>query len=245
MTVSVLSLVQRYCREYALPVPTSLQGSADAGSQQYRSLLNTVGEYIHDKCFWENTKRTAAWTSTAGADQGKFSTRCPDMDYAEQATFWDFTLRKPVFGPLTDADWQAYQAFLPGGPLYQYRIAADRIEVNPAMPVGHSLSIMFKSLNWVCLNGSPLSATKQTFTLDDDTCIFADKLMLQGLRAYWLRIKQMPYRLEDDKFEDMLERAASRDSVKPTVFMDQPRQSLRPGIWVPAGNWPVSGGGGP
>ena len=235
---TVLGLVQAFCRIKALPVPSGIASSTDGGVLQIRELLNAVLEEIRGRADWQICSRTVNWTSVATASQGTITTLFPDaFERLVPGTFWDLALRKPVYGPVPDPGWQGLQAFQPGGPLYQFRVAGNQLLVNPTMAAGHSLSAIYKSM--YTLLAADGTTYKQLITADDDSPVFSDRLVKLGLDFFWLRLKQMPFAVEEQRFEGALSDEASRDVIRPTVWMDGPVQTVTPGIWVPSGNWPV------
>jgi hypothetical protein len=61
--------------------------------------------------------------------------------------------------------------------------------------------------------------------------------MKKGLRAYWLRIKQMPHKFEFEVYQDTLAAEASSNTVKPILTLDGGNLQGIPGIIIPTGNW--------
>lgn len=232
---TVLALTQSFCRTYALPVPTALQGSADGGAQQLRELLQQVGEELQGASDWQQLMRRVVWLSTNTISQGTLTARFPDnFDHIITETFWDNSARRKIAGPVGDVMWQAAQVLNPAGPMYAFRIAGDLIEILPKMPAGRSLSAIYKSKSWVLDSGGN---PKLTYTLDTDTSCFSDKLMKAGLRAFWLRVKQMPHRLEMETFDTLKAAEASQGAAKPILSMDNEGASSFAGITIPIGSW--------
>lgn len=233
---SVLSLVQSYCREYGLPVPTALQGSTDAGSLQMRELLTTVGEDIWDSTNWQTCLQTASWSSVPAISQGQITSLAPNgFSHIIADTFWDNTQRLPMQGPLSEIEWQATVALTSSRPQYSFRLVAGSLDIYPVIPAGHALSFMYKSRYWITAS----SVRGARYLNDADVADFPDALMKAGLRAYWLRIKQMPHKLELDKYENLKVNEAGKNGVKPTLHMDNSASRQRSGIYIPIGNWTV------
>lgn len=231
---TVLAVVQSFCRLYAMPVPTALQGSSDAGALQMRELIQEVCEYIWRHSDWQECSRRASWASIAGEDQGAISTLFSENFFKIiPSTFWDFTIRQPLQGPISDERWQGMKSLNPQGPLYSFKVTNNRLLVTSTMPAGHTLTLFYKTKNWMTSSGIPGAA----FLTDSDTCFFSDHLIKAGMRAFWLRIKQMPHAAEFSQFEDMLMMEASSGTVRPILRMDDSGQSPMYGITIPIGNW--------
>ena len=233
---SVLSIVQSYCREYAIPVPNVLTGSTDAGALQMRELCQTVGEYIWSATDWQQCSRRVVFAANGLANLGNIYTLCPEnMASIVPRTFWNNSLRREMYGPVNDLNWQSQLSLAPPGPLYYFRISNNNLETSAVVPLNHSLSLIYKSFNWVLAGTTP----KQFYTLDTDTSVFSDQLVKAGLRAHWLRAKQMPHKYEFERFEMLVLQEASQNTVRPILSTDGESTTHRPGILVPIGNWTV------
>jgi hypothetical protein len=233
---TILALVQSFCREYAQPVPTALQGVTDAGALQMRELVLTVGEDVWGATNWQQCSRTATWTSVAGASQGSILTLCPEsMSHIIPQTFWDLTARLPVEGPVGNYKRMQTTAYGLATPLYYFYIENNLLKMQSSMPVNHSMSLIYKSYNWILPHGSG-TATK-TFANDDDVCVFSDIVMKAGLRAFWLRMKQMPHKFEMEHFEDLKLASAGANTVQPILSVDNEGTMPYAGIVIPLGNW--------
>jgi hypothetical protein len=208
--------------------------------QQIQALYEALGQEIScGEYDWQMQKRSTTWVSTADVDQGSLTSRTgSDFLSIGNKTFWNFTLRRPVFGPISDVDWQMLQAFVPGGPLYQYRIAGDRILLNPTPVAGETYGFIWKSRNWIlAVDGVTY---KETFTADTDVSLLPENVMKVGVQAWWARQKGLPYADLLASFDGMVETAKMKDGTKQILSMDRPSNRVIPGIWVPAGNWPIS-----
>lgn len=237
---NLLQIVQAHCIRSGIPAPASVVGTFDQQIMQIQGLLEEVGQFLQSEYKWEFTTRDATFISVAAENQGALTTLfgvdAPSYDRIVPATFWDRTLRRPIFGGVSDKTWQILKAFIPGGPLYQYRIIQGNLLLNPAPPAGDTMALTWVSKNWVSLAGG---GTGYTFANDADTPLFQDHLMLIGLRAVWMREKGLPYADLFDDFQRRAENLAGRSTAPAALSLDNPGQQLVPGIFVPAGNWNV------
>lgn len=239
MPSTILALIQKFARKNNLEVPSVVFASTDAGVLQLRECLDDAGRHIHRKSNWQITLRRASWISIAGEDQGAINTLIgADLDYIVPDSFWDTTERKPIFGPVLDRDWQALKALVPSSPYYQYRVMGGKLLIRGPMVVNHTLSLIWKSRNW--LEVSAGSGTYvEAISADTNVPFWDDELMLLGLKAYWKEIKSLPNDKDMLAFNMAVFDAASKDDVKPVIKMHGGEPQIKPGIWVPAGNWTV------
>lgn len=215
---TILALVQRFCREYGLPVVTGLQGSSDGGALQMRGLAQAVGDDIWEKTDWQQCSRRATWTSVSGTNQGLLDDLFTDnFAHIVPETFWNYTNRQPIIGPIVDQNWQSLLSVTGSGPLYSYRISENSLIVDPSMDASQSLTLIYKSRNWITTAASVLT---NIFATDEDVPLFSDMLMMAGIRAFWLRRKQMPHTLEMAQYEILKANEASKNIVRPTLSMD-------------------------
>lgn len=237
--MSLLTVVQAVCERAGVPIPTAVVGSLDQNVQQMRGLLEELGQGLAaDGYPYQALKRTAAWTATAAEDQGSLTTLTgADFNYILNKTFWNFTLQKPVWGPLSDEEWQYYKAFAPAGPYYQYRIAGDRILITPTPAAGESYRFLWMSKNWIA--SSDGTTKRSTFAEDSDICLFPEDIMKIGLRARWAAKKGLPYADILSEYDSLLRTYKMRDGTKGTLSLDRSENRIRPGIFVPSGNWPL------
>lgn len=234
MSRTLLETVVLFAGENGLPVPTAIIGSSETTVVQYKSLLiKAVDDLLEHK--WQQQSIRKTFTSIAAEDQGLLSTLI-GADYLSliQASMWDETLRRPIFGPVGDASWEMLKAFTNTGPLFQYRIAANHLLINPTMTAGHTIGLIYMS-SYGILNGT---TAIPSFTADTNTFLFPDSVVYKSLTWRWKKVKGEPW---EDDYADYLDSVA-RNKVKDTaavLYMDRGQPSLVPGIWVPAGNWPV------
>jgi hypothetical protein len=77
MALSLLAIVQEFCRRTGMPVPTGVQSNGDKGVQQMLGLMNELCEDIETrKAYQQNTFETT-FVSVAAEDQGAIDTICP------------------------------------------------------------------------------------------------------------------------------------------------------------------------
>jgi hypothetical protein len=239
VSLSLLEIVQQVCGRMGLPRPATVASSQDDSTIQMMALLNeVVMDLVTRGKSWKELQRLATFTSVAAEQQGLMTTIAPyGFQYIIEDTIFDRTQRRPLFGPRGAPAWQQSEALPYTGPEYTYRIWQGYFMMQPAPPAGREIAFEYAS-NW------PVQAAngewKKFFDADDDTCPLDDTLLLLGLRWKWKSEKGLPYAQEKTDFESAMAQFSGQDSTHGEISMsDQARNSLRPGIWVPAGNWNV------
>jgi hypothetical protein len=237
--MSLLTCIQHFCERTNLPSPATVMGTTDTQVLQARALLEEIGIDANSRHTWARTTFEKTHTTTAATDQGPMTTIAgAGWSYVKNMTIWDRSTTLPVLGPLDSMEWQALVAVIVTGPRFQFRIQNGHLLVNPVPTAGDTWAFEYQSKYWIL--GADGVTYKQYFTLDTDTLLLPEELMLQGLRAWWKREKGLDYAEDMRMYETQLKDAASRDGGKPTLFMDRTGwNGPAPGIWVPDGNWPL------
>lgn len=235
MASTLLQLVRTFCARKALPRPSAVAGSSDMQVVQLQALVDKTVDYLVENYPWQDLIREAHFTTVAGEDQGSIATIAPNgFTWVHGGTIYNRTLRLPIYGPITNRQWQGLKALPAVGPFYKYRIRQRRLLFNPEAIAGHECYFEYQSSLAI------RSGTLAHYTADNDTSIFPDSLMLLGLEYYWLLEKGLDYAEQLAEFDLKAQQFAARDEVKPILSLDSDATDWRPGIFVPSGNWPLS-----
>lgn len=233
MSDSALTIVQDFCGRMGLPVPTAVVGVTEKSVVQYRLILKEMVQALSQKN-WQTQKLRATWTSVATESQGKIETLLPGFRALVPLSVWDETLKRPLFGPVGDASWEQLKAFTNVGPMYQYWISNGQFLTNPPLPAGHTIGCIYHTLYGVYDNDT--AAAKPAVTKDTDTFLFPDVVLAKEFSWRWKKIKGEPWQDEYNEALDLISKNLSNETM-PILQLDNSAQQLRPGIWVPAGNW--------
>lgn len=238
--MSLLTIIQNHCQKNTLAVPSTVIGNADTTIVQLLALLNELVEEMVDESQFQAFTREALFTLIPGEDQGSiFAIADEGFLWAHNKTFYDRTLRRPLYGPVTDVEWQQLKALVNPGPWYKYRIRENHLLINP-VPVTPYSQIAFEYASSYGVLGADGTTYKASFTVDTDTFILAEKLLKKGLDFKWKRQKGLQYQADEIDYYKMLNNAIARDATKRPMRMDhEVPMSLRPGVFVPLGNWNV------
>lgn len=237
--LSLLELVQRFCKRTGIRAPTAVMDSTDAQIVQILALLEEEGNDLASRGTWECLLNEATHTTVAQADQGALADLAPNgFRYIVNQTIFDRTDQRPIWGPLSPQEHQLRLALTAVGPWHQFRIRGGKLLVNPVPAAGHTWAFEYVSENWI-LDGDSGDG-KHYFTKDTDVTALPASLLLMGLRWRWLAAKGLEYAELMRTYELQVKDALSRDGGKPILNMGGTPQTLRPGIFVPEGNWNIS-----
>lgn len=237
--MSVLSLVQQHCRIHGLNTPATVVGSTDTTVKQLYGLLLQLMDEIVEESKFNVTTCEAVFTAVAAEDQGAIQSYATQgYQWAYPNTFFDRTLRRPLYGPLSEVEWQQIKALPNPGPFYKFRIRGDHILINPA-PAAPLSTIAFEyASSWAVYDSG--GTLKAAITADTDYFVFPENTLLRGLAYRWKQVKGLPYQSDETKYYNLLNNYIARDKVKPDIDLSHPHpREIKPGVFVPSGNWNV------
>lgn len=238
--MDLLGLIQEFCKRRALPVPTSAISNQDQGVMQMVAILNEFLEDLQVRKAWQRNTFETVFTSTAAEDQGDIMTLCPyGFEEILWETFFDRTQRLPLFGGVNPAEWQARKAFNITGPLYNFRLRQNRLLFTPALPADHSIAFEYYGSFFVKNNTGSGATYRQYWAADTDTCTLGDTLPLQWLAWKWSAKKGFDYAEDFMTYEKSVAVKLARDNRPKAVNLSSSTRELRPGIFVPEGNWNI------
>jgi hypothetical protein len=252
---------QRLVKAYVLQTTAGISttGTITAGSKVITSMGTTVGlevgnvvtgtgqapyaEILTIDSGTQVTLNTPVATSTAAVSMtfAKQDYAMPtDFDRMISDTNWDRTNHWRNLGTKTSQEWQWLQGgIISVGPRERYRIYNNRLRIFQALTSIYTFAFEYVSNYWVMSSGAT-QGDKGAYSVDTDTAIFPDDLMLAGLKFYFLKAKKLDYAIELGEFTRALSYTKAQD-------VPVPAQSLAPigmnplvGPWsVQDGNWPA------
>jgi hypothetical protein len=236
--MSLLTVVQYFCRRTNVPEPSTVIGTTDTQVKQIYSLLEEEGNDLAQRGAWQGITFEATHTTLAQEDQGAITSIATNgFRWIKNQTIWDRTLRLPVYGPLDAQDWQQTKAVQVSGPVPRFRIRGGKLLANPTPTAGNTWAFEYLSNNWIL--GANGTTYKQYFTLDTDTVLLPEALVMQGLRWRWKKEKGEDYAEDFRTYEMQVKNALGADGGKKVLYQDESGRRLTGGVVVPIGSWNV------
>ncbi len=151
-------------------------------------------------------------------------------------THWDKTKHWQMLGPETAQQWEwLISGYISTGPRIRYRIFGSYFQIWPFVAAAETIGFEYISNTWA---RSTLSVPKTSFTVDTDTCIFPDRMMVLGLKAKYFEAKGFAP-VFTPQYESELSIAYANDAGSQTLSF-APRVG---GILITSANLPDSGYG--
>lgn len=244
--MSLLTLVQKFTRRTAIPVPAAVLGSVDSQTVQILNLLEEECIELAARYQWKGLTNECTFLALATESQGTLAslgsgpTTTNGLRYILNEIMWNRSLKMPIYGPMDPQKWQQTKANATVA-LSQYRIRGvttgtqATLLITPVLTAGHTIAFEYITDNW-CLNGSTPSST---FVADTDTILMPESVVAAGLRWRWKKEKGLSYAEDFASYERLVQDALTRDGTKGVLNMADSNQTIQPGIFVSPGSWPL------
>lgn len=239
MPMTLLQIIQDLTDRVGLEQPTVVIGTTDDTVRQLKSLANEVVANITQRgTSWARLQKEATFTTVAAEEQGSMDTIAPSgFKYVIPNSLYDRTERRPLYGPRNAPRWQEAEAIVQSGPFYSYRIWNNKFYLQPAPPAGHEC--YFEYASDYAIQAESGGDYKARFTADTDVFLLKDEMLILGLKYKWRRANGLSYAEEFKEFEAYLVQELGTEPTKGTLNLQGGTADIRPGIFVPSGNWPL------
>jgi hypothetical protein len=147
-----------------------------------------------------------------------------DYDRLINRTQWDKTNHWEMIGPETSQEWQWLKSgYVQTTPRVRFRQLGGFYQIWPPQAVSDIHGFEYLSKNWAL---DVAGTAKSSFTADDDTCIFYDRLMVSGLKLKYFAIKGFDTTDFRREWTYQLEAAMSSDKGAPNLNLAARPQSV-------------------
>lgn len=110
-----------------------------------------------------------------------------DYDRLIDSTEWDKSQTWPMQGPNSAQQWQWLKGGgIAGGSVAKFRVIRNLFQIYPPLGSENYLRFEYVSNLWAIVTGST-SPTKTAFSVDTDTSVFPDRLMIESLKLRFKR----------------------------------------------------------
>ncbi len=117
-----------------------------------------------------------------------------DYDRISDNTQWDKSRHWEMLGPATGQQWQWLKSgYISTGPRMRFRILGGYFQIWPPSGIADYIGFEYLSNQWVLSAAAQAAGPtpdKSSFTVDTDTCIYNDTLMVLGLKSKYMQAKQ-------------------------------------------------------
>lgn len=151
-----------------------------------------------------------------------------DYDRLIDDTDWDKSRHWRMMGPETAQQWQWLKSgFISSGPRVRFRVLGGLFQIWPALGAADYMGFEYVSNLWVTATATLTGPDKTSFTVDTDTCIFPDRLMVLGTKLKYFQIKGFDTTAIFQDYRVQLDLAKAHDAGSPSLSMaPRPSSSL-------------------
>lgn len=142
-----------------------------------------------------------------------------DYDRLVDKTDWDKSKHWEMLGPETGQQWQWLKSgFISTGPRIRYRVLGGFFQIWPPAGIADYLGWEYVGKNWVLAAADTVTPSKSSLTVDTDTCIFNDRLMVLGLKHKYFQVKGFGD-IYFTEYMNELSRAKAYEAGSPTLSL--------------------------
>ena len=234
MALNCLQIIQSACRRIGILSPNTAVTSTDPQVIQLVELCEEEGREQASRYEWQALQREATFPTVAVELQISLAAITQGFEYIVNNTIWNRDLRRPVYGPDSQQDWQQAKATQINGPFNRFRIIGSSIYFYPIPTAGQDCYFEYMSNFWAADTSGNGSAV---FENDTDVTVLDDQLVILGTVWRWKAAKGLAYAEDFRKYEARLLDVQNRDGGKPTLTMTGAKYDINPVVIVPAGSW--------
>lgn len=234
--MTALSICQNAAARLGLASPSVVFSSTDEQVKQLRNLMNMEGKTLAKRAAW--TKLTTEKTFTTVAAASQTSSVASDFGWYINETMWNRTTDRPIIGPVSPAQWQAFQAIgLASAPDAYFRFfgtGTASIYIYPTPTASQTAAYEYVSKNWCESSGG---TDQDAFALDSDVGILDEELITLGIIWRFLKAKGFDYGEDFRTYEIEVGKAIGRDGGKPRLDIRGGHSEPRYRGNIPESSW--------
>jgi len=205
------------------PIVTNIPSTATLSALNFTATGSPFNADTHILTVDSATQVTLSQNCTSTAAGGAINfcktkyTMPTDYDRQIEKTQWDKTKHWAMLGPVTAQQWELLKSgYISTGPRIRYRIFGGKFQIWPPLTSNEYLGFEYMSNYWAL----DVSGTaKGSFTVDTDTCVFPDRLMVLGLKLKYFEVKGFDTTALNRDFNQQLSIAKAADGGSQTLSM--------------------------
>ena len=149
----------------------------------------------------------------------------PDYETITDNTHWDKTKHWQMLGPVDAQQWQWLKSgYISTGPRVRWRILGNQFEIWPPYSTLEYLGFEYRSKGWA---RSAAGAVKNSFTVDTDTSVLDDSIIVLLTKLKYFQIKSFDTTALQQDYSRYLSIAKANDKGSATLsFAPQPSAVL-------------------
>jgi len=234
--MTLLQLIKEFCRRSGITVPVAVATSGDDQVLQLMGLMNELLEDLEERKAFSFLQKQATITTIAGSDQGSLASLVPGIVKITSTHMYNRITNEIIRGPIQPDVYQLNQIYRYPISNSEFRIMGGNLLFVPALTTGSTVAFEYQTQYPVEDATTSPTTSKSYFTKDTDTCLFPDRIMLQGIRWMWRREKGLRFSDNQRSYEAAVANLGGNDPKGRTLHMDDDVLIAR-GVQIPDMNW--------
>jgi len=234
--MTILTMIQSACRRIGQPAPNVVCTATDPTITQMLAFANEEGTELMKWGDWRILRKQKVFLSLAQEDQTDMIPS--DLGAWIDETFWNRSSRRPIYGPISPQQWQAWKAFdtFPVMDVSYFR--GRDILIQPIPPAGETFAFEYRTNLWC---ESSTGTGQSEWLADTDTGVLSERIMTLAIIRRYKDARGLWTQADQDQFELQRSQELSQDSPRSThsFAMGADWRRRRPGIVIPEGSWNV------
>ena len=148
-----------------------------------------------------------------------------DFETMTNRTHWDKSKHWEMLGPEDAQQWQWLKSgYISTGPRVRWRILDNQFQIWPIMNTQEYLGWEYRSKGWA---RSSTNVIKNSFTVDSDTTVYDDRIVVLGTKLKYFQIKNFDTTSLSQDYQRYLSVAKANDKGAPNLsFAPYPAKVL-------------------
>jgi hypothetical protein len=139
----------------------------------------------------------------------------PDFETMTNRTHWDKSKHWEMLGPEDAQQWQWLKSgYISTGPRVRWRILDNQFQIWPIMNTQEYLGWEYRSKGWA---RSSTNEIKNSFTVDSDTTVYDDRIIVLGTKLKYFQIKNFDTTSLSQDYQRYLSVAKANDKGAPNL----------------------------
>lgn len=232
--MSLLTIVQKAASRIGIARPNVVATATDATMRLVLELAQQEGDELARYGDWRVLRKEKTFTTVAAETQTDTPIATDWAGFID-ATLWNRSARRPLYGPVAPAEWQAFKAQSNFPVVDTFTLRGALWLMQPVPAAGQTIAYEYRSANWCQSSGA---VAQSAWAADTDTGILSERLMGLGLIWRFRQNRRMDWMPDHETYLNEVDAELARDKPRKIIDLKNggPPQRI-PGLVVPEGYW--------
>lgn len=232
--MTLLTTVQKAARRVGVPRPNVVATATDPTVALLFELAQQEGEELARYGDWRALRKEKTFTTVAAETQTDTPIPTDFAGFIDE-TLWNRSARRPLWGPIDPAEWQAYKAQTTFPVRDGFTLRGTSWLMQPTPTAGQTIAYEYRSANWCQSSGG---TAQSAWAADTDTGLISERLMRLGLIWRFKQARGLEWQTDHENYLSEVDSELAKERPRKIIDLKSggPPQRI-PGLVVPEGNW--------